>query len=165
LQVITDRTVPPTQQVVNVPLSVSDPNGDPLSFTATAQSLAWLVHQQEGPFTYSPVFDNFYGQGEKWLLASGRWYFLLPTGELFRWNNTNGANGTLVGLIGVGFYQDPSRLQNIASGDPHATLAFAGNTLIVTRDLDWDITIIITVTANDGRGGTDTESFTLFVSG
>ncbi|MCI0455949.1 MAG: S8 family serine peptidase [Gemmataceae bacterium] len=165
LQPIADLAVPPEQQVVNVPLSVTDPNSDPISFTATAQSLAYLVSQQNGPFTYFPVYDNFYGQQEKWLqVPSGQWYFLLSTGEFFRWDNSAGANGPAVGVVGVGYYQDPTRLQNPAANDPHATLAFADNTLTITRDLAWGSSAVVTVTASDGHGGSDTETFTFLVT-
>src|SRR5262249_31154114 len=38
---IADRAVPAAQLVVNVPLSATDADGDPLTFTASAQSLAY----------------------------------------------------------------------------------------------------------------------------
>ncbi|MEJ7680211.1 MAG: hypothetical protein WKG06_20620 [Segetibacter sp.] len=48
LDPIADRTVPATQDLLSVSLSASDPDGDPVGFTATAQSLAYVLDQQLG---------------------------------------------------------------------------------------------------------------------
>jgi hypothetical protein len=164
IQPIASSTIPSSQQVVTANLSVSDPDGDPVTVTVTAQSLAYQLSQQFGQFTYSATFDNWGGRNEKWFQAGGQWYFLLPTSELFRWDGGSGANGTSVGVIGVSYYQDPTRLQNAQANDPHATVVLSGGTLTITRDLSWVSTIVVTVTAADGKGGTDTETFSVFVT-
>src|SRR5262249_19353718 len=78
LAAIPNQTVPSSQQAVTVSLSASDPDGDPVTFSATAQSLAYVLAGQYGPFTHSPDSDNWGGLGEKWFTgAGGAWFFLL----------------------------------------------------------------------------------------
>src|SRR5262249_2376925 len=73
-----NQAVPSTQGTVQVPLAASDPDGDALNFSVTAQSLAFVLNQQAGGLTYHPEFDNFFGAGEKWLQSGrdGQWYFI-----------------------------------------------------------------------------------------
>jgi hypothetical protein len=57
-------------------------------------------------------YSNLRGQNEKYLLSSsGQWYFLMPTGALYRWGGTIAAS-TLMTTINTTFYSDPSVLIN-----------------------------------------------------
>ncbi|MEJ7680210.1 MAG: hypothetical protein WKG06_20615 [Segetibacter sp.] len=80
-------------------MSASDPDGDPVGFTATAQSLAYVLDQQLG-LAHPGVADyylNWFDRNEKWVKgAGGAWYFILPTGELYRWDGSGQSTGTLV---------------------------------------------------------------------
>src|SRR5262249_25166804 len=111
---IPDKTIPSTQQVLTVTLSGSDPDGDPLTYSATAQSLAYVLNQQYGFFTDGNFFQNYGGQNEKWVQGGGsRWFFVLPGGQLYLWDGTpNQATGTLLGNVGSAFWTDPNRLIN-----------------------------------------------------
>jgi uncharacterized protein (TIGR03118 family) len=164
LQQIPDRTIPSAQQVLTVPLSASAPAGDSLTFTATAQSLAFVLSQQFGALAYDSSFDNWGGRGEKWLQdGSGQWYFILSSGELYRWDGSGQATGTLLGNVGASYFSDPTLLAAPPADQPHATLSIVGNTLTVNRDLSWISGLVVTVTVSDGTL-TDSTSFTVTVT-
>ena len=59
---------------------------------------------------------------------------------------------------------DPYRLVNATANDTHVSLAGFGNTLTITRDLSWVSALVLLVSISDGKGGTDSESFTVFVT-
>jgi hypothetical protein len=165
LSSIDDQTATSDQQTLTASLSATDPNGKSITYTVTAQSLAYvLTQQQTGPLTYSSTYDNSGGRNEKWLQASsGQWYFILPTGELDTWDGGSGANGTSLGNVGTSYYSDPTQLNNPAANQPHATLNISGNTLTITRDTTWVSGMVITVRASNGQE-TDTKSFTVTVT-
>jgi hypothetical protein len=157
-------TVPATRDVVAVPLSAVDPDGDPVTYSATAVSLAYVLDQQLGLRFAGTYFANWGGRGEKWMQGgSGAWHFILPDGSLYRWDGGAGANGTLVGTPGSSYHADPALLHD-AVPDPRATLGVAGASLTIDRQDGFVGAVVVTVTAADGRGATDTESFTLTVT-
>jgi subtilase family serine protease len=166
LAAIADQTVPATQGVVTVPLSATDPDGDPVTFAATAQSLAYVLDQQLGLFSDGNLFLNYGGRQEKWVQGTGgAWYFILPSGELHRWDGVaNTANGALVGTPGASYYAQPDLLYNAQPNQPHAAVSVAGGTLTISRDAGFVGAVVVTVTAGDGQGGTDTRSFTVTVA-
>jgi hypothetical protein len=162
---IPDQTIPPGQQTLNVTMSVTNPGGGTLMFSAAGQSLAYNVTQQTGSLTYVSVWDNYGGRMEKWLQdPGGQWYFILPSGELDRWDGGSGATGTSLGNVGASYYSDPTRLANPPVNQPHASFNFSGNTLTVTRDLAWISAVVITVTVSNARGS-DSKTFTVTVAG
>jgi hypothetical protein len=164
LNAIPDQAVPASQQVVTVPLSTTSPQSDSLTFTVTAQSLAFVLTQQTGTLTYNSARDNLGGVGDKWLQAAGsQWYFILPGGDLYQWDGGSGATGTLLGNVGTSYYDDPTRLTNPPADDPHATLSISGTTLTITRDPAWVSAIVVTVTASDGVWS-DSKTFTTSVT-
>jgi N-acetylneuraminic acid mutarotase len=161
LDPIADRTVSASQVVVTVPLSARDSDGESLTFSATAQSLAYVFSHQYGPFTYASIWDNWLGQGEKWFQgAGGQWFFLLAGGSLYQWD---GSNGTAVGTVGASYYVDPTRLANVPADQPHATLVASGRTLTITRDFNWISSLVVTITVSDGWA-TDSKTFTVTVT-
>jgi hypothetical protein len=164
---IADRTVPSSQQVLTVPLSATDPDGDALMFSATAQSLAYVLDQQYDFFTDGNFYENAFGASEKWVqsaaIASG-WALILPNGELRAWDGVSGSTGgTVLGNVGSSYHVDPNRLINVPVNEPRATLMVMGSTLTITRDLAWISALVVTVTVSDGFGGTDSETFTVTV--
>ena len=165
LDPIADQIIPASQDVVTVTLSATDPDSDPLTFTAAAQSLAYVLSQQAGGFTYYGAYDDWGGRGEKWFLSgTSQWHFLLASGELYQWDGGPGASGTLVGNVGTSYHQDASRLVNPPADQPRATLSISGTTLTVTRDLSWVSALVVTVTVSDGQLS-DSKAFTVTVAG
>jgi hypothetical protein len=166
LDSISDKTIPSSQQTLNVSLNVTNPSGDALTYQASGQSLAYVLTQQTGTLTYVSMWDNYGGKNEKWLqAANGQWYFILPTGELDQWDGTNNqASGTSLGLVGTSYYNDPTLLTNPPANQPHASFSFSGNVLTITRDLAWASSMVITVTVSNDQGS-DSKTFNVFVTG
>jgi hypothetical protein len=149
---IPDQTVPATQQTLNVTVTATDPHGLPLTYSATGQSLAYLLTQLTGPlYYYNSGLDGWGGRDEKWLFSSSsQGYFILPTGELYQWDGSGSATGTLLGNVGASYYTDPTQLTSPPANELHATLSFAGNVLAINRDPAWVSNMVITVTVSDG---------------
>jgi subtilisin family serine protease len=165
LSAIADRVVSESQDVVAVGLTATDPDGDAISFTATGQSLAYVLDQQLGLRFQSSYSQNWGGRNEKWVQsAANQWYFLLPDGELYRWNNQAGANGTLVGNVGASYWASPGLLHDAVAGRPYAALSVSGSTLTIDRDSGFTGAVVVTATATDGRGGSSNRTFTLTVT-
>jgi hypothetical protein len=163
LGLIPDHTIPASQQVLTVLLSATNPNSLPLTYTVTAQSLAYVLTQQTGSLTYDSTLDNSAGRNEKWLQGpDGQWYFILPSGDLYLWDGSSSATGTDLGRVGTSYYDDPTLLANVPADQPHATLTVSGNVLTITRDLAWVSGMVVTVTVSDGRGS-DSEVFAVIV--
>jgi hypothetical protein len=80
-------------------------------------------------------YQNTRGLNEKYLVGTGnQWFYLLPTGDLYRWGGTLAAS-TLVGNAGVASWYDPSLLWN-ATPPPLLTAAvsLSGNQLTVNAN-------------------------------
>ncbi len=110
-------------------------------------------------------FQNYGGQQERWLLgAEDAWYFLLPTGELYRWDGAEGqASGALVASLGAAYYARPQFLYDAASGQLLATPSFAGATLSLDRYDGFVGSFVVTVTVSDGLLS-DSETFAVTVT-
>ena len=79
-------------------------------------------------FVDGGLFPNFFGSGEKWLRAAPSgpsmtmdWYYILPTGELFRWDeNAGGLQGESQGFFGVAAHLDPvANIVNVTDADDY----------------------------------------------
>jgi len=53
---------------------------------------------------------NWGGTNEKWLQGSDGWYFIRPSGEVYKWVGSGKANGTLVATLDASYYSDLSKL-------------------------------------------------------
>ena len=64
---------------------------------AASYAAAREFGRKHGLLPASRQFDNWGGQNEKWLASSsGRWYYILPDGKLYRWEGKeNGPAGAL----------------------------------------------------------------------
>ena len=171
LQPIANQTIAHAGQTV-VSLSATDPNGDPISFTATidagASSLAtpYEWKEQLGLTFNGSYYTNTYGANEKWLSStSGVWYCILPNGELRR--NAGSLSATLlpenlITVLPTAYYVDPSLLWN-ASPVSSPVLAIVGNQLTIQADSSVPAgSYLVRVTASDGALATSA-SFTLTV--
>jgi hypothetical protein len=148
-------------------LVASDPDGDPLTFSATAVSLAHALDQQYDFLTDGNFYENIFGAGEKWVqsaaIASG-WAFVLPSGELRAWDGSSSATGPLLGNVSAFYHADPNRLINVPP-NPYATVSIMGSTLTLTRSpISTVSSIRVTVTVSDGLGGMDSRTFTVTVT-
>src|SRR5262249_45024945 len=86
LAAIPDQTTAPGS-AFTVTLSASDPDGDTLTFTPRADTLAYGLEQQYGFHLNGSYYTNWGGRGEKWFVDSaGLSYFILPNGGLYLWD-------------------------------------------------------------------------------
>ncbi len=80
-------------------LMANDPDVcDTLTFGATAQSIEYYLDQTLGfEFSGGNEYLNYFGLNEKWLTSvSGKWYYILPNGNLYNWSGGPLSNDPLV---------------------------------------------------------------------
>jgi subtilisin family serine protease len=53
---------------------------------------------------------NWGGTNEKWLQGNDGWYFIRPTGEVYKWVGSGKATGSLVATLDASYYADLSKL-------------------------------------------------------
>lgn len=157
LQDIANQTVQ-TGTSRTLTLSASDPNGSPITFSATLTSApasqAYQLKQQLGLTYAGSYYTNQWGQNEKWLSSTGSsWYCLLPSGQLRRWAGSMTAtmqSANLIATLPVSYYDDPSLLWNAQPGAA-PTLKVVGNQLtIIAGANSAPGTYQIQVAASDG---------------
>jgi ELWxxDGT repeat protein len=75
--------------------------------------------------------QDYGGANEKWALGDDGWYFIKPTGELFRWDGTaNAATGALIAVLDPLFWEQPALLHDRAQAstlDQTLNLRFEGS--------------------------------------
>jgi subtilisin family serine protease len=153
LDPLADLTLPHNHGSISVPLSASDPDGDPLSFSAQVQgySQAYQLRQQYGFLNPgSNYYFNTRGLSEKYLQgANGQWFYLLPTGALYIWGGSI-ASSTVLGASS-NWWSDPSLLWNAAAPLPvPATIGLSGNVLTVATANGYLGTFQVYVYVSDG---------------
>jgi hypothetical protein len=158
LQAISNQIVAPGQSI-SVALNATDADGDPLTFSARVLSStaaqAYQLKQQLGLLYSGSYYYNAHGYAEKWIASSsGTWYFILPSGDLYRWTGVKPLTiqaGNLIAWLGTGFYADPRLLWNAQpSSVPNVKLSIAGNQLTVQAPAGAAGSYQIQVSASDG---------------
>ncbi|MEO8497135.1 MAG: S8 family serine peptidase, partial [Planctomycetota bacterium] len=75
---------------------------------------------------------NWGGTNEKWLQGSDGWYFIRPSGEVYKWVGSGKATGTLVATLDASYYSDLSKLYDAkppaASGNQSSSSGGDSNT-------------------------------------
>jgi hypothetical protein len=93
----------------------------PRDFTVVASDSRAELDAQLGLWSDGNVWLNCFGRNEKWLQGrSNEWYFILPNGEMYRWDGSPQATGTFVAQVGTDSYANLSLLYEADSG-PRAT--------------------------------------------
>ncbi|MFM7868206.1 MAG: hypothetical protein ACKPHU_28660, partial [Planctomycetaceae bacterium] len=74
---------------------------------------AWQLDQSLGLTATGDLFENFGGQGERWLKSNSGWCYITPVGDVFQWNGkaiTASAplSGTLAGTLNNFYFRDVS---------------------------------------------------------
>jgi hypothetical protein len=158
LSAIGDRTISSQNGVVS--LSASDPNGDPLSYSATAQSIEYHLDQTLGLTTPGGnEFLNWGGRNEKWIAAASVWYYITPDGKFYRWLNGNMANDPVVEQLSPAVYANTALLHSAQPNNAPAVLSVNGSTLSINPHDTYSGRLVVTATVSDGHGGTDSETF------
>src|SRR5262249_19896851 len=163
LSPIADQSMPTTQDILTVSLNATDPDNDPLSFSAQTLSQAYYLDQQLG-LVSGGLFYNWGGAQDKWFQGGGgAWYYMLPDGRFYHWSGT-GLTGALVATLDVAYYNDPARLYNAVPEAVNATATVNGSTLTIDPSTGYAGTFYVTVSASDGRGGSDQKTFAITVT-
>jgi hypothetical protein len=166
LSSIADQTMPATQDVLQLQLSASDANNDPLTYTAVAESVEYRLDQTLG-LASSGGNDcfNWGGSNEKWVTgANGTWYYVTPDGNFYRWVGGNLAADPLVDQVSTAAYANLSLLHNAQAGVAPASVNVSGSTLTINPNDGFRGKFYVVATVNDGNGGTDSKRFAVNVA-
>ena len=64
-----------------------------------------------GLLSNGDLYENWGGLSEKWLQdATNAWYFVLPTGEVYQWDGSSTATGTLLATLDAAYFESISIL-------------------------------------------------------
>jgi hypothetical protein len=177
---IGDRSMPSSQDTLEIELNGSDLDEDPLSYTATfvddVDPLAQKAFEkdQELGLEANATF-NWGGANEKWLRsASGKWYFITPDGKFYEWTGAGPGAGFIPGsrlddTFDETYYNDPSKLYDTkeptagTSDTANHSLTIDGNRLTIDPADGFMGDLTIKVTLSDGTE-TAEEMFTLTVT-
>ncbi|MEZ6123570.1 MAG: hypothetical protein R3C49_10380 [Planctomycetaceae bacterium] len=89
--------------------------------TASAASLDLDL----GLNTDGRYYDNWGGEGERWVKGNSGWYFITPSGDLYEWDHSSGASGVLVAALDSRFHADPTLLTDAIAGMSPEEAAYA----------------------------------------
>ena len=166
LSSIGEQTMPSSQDVMQLNLVASDPNNDPLTFTATAQSVEYHVDQNLG---LNGIGGNEYlnwgGRNEKWLTdRTNAWHYITPDGKLYRWLGGSLSADPLVEQLSTAAYANTALLYNALANNGPALLTIDGSTLTINPHVGFRGKFYVSATVSDGRGGTDSKQFAVVVT-
>jgi Subtilase family len=159
LGAVSPQTLTRTQTSLTIALPASDPDNDPLTFQATAQTPDARAYQLNQQYAFQPSNETYYlnlwGYNEKWLIGrNNQWYALLPTGKLYHWSQSIAQTFTAANLIATldpKFYTEPRLLWNAnPPSSPALTFSFQGNQLTIRRSATLTGVFFIDVTVSDG---------------
>lgn len=161
---IADLTISPdTPTALNV--AATDVDGETVALSATAVQVdpiaqtAYDLNINYGLRPASRESFNARGLGEKYLLGTGSWFYILGDGELYRWGGSVAAS-TLVGQVDATYHADLTRLyhatqpQNIAAP---VTLSWNADELTITPDSGFEGSFDVIVSASDASETTQEE--------
>jgi hypothetical protein len=98
----------------------------------SAGDLAYALDQHLNLTNTGNLYLNSGGANEKWLMGSDGWYFIKPSGQLYKWDGTAGkASGTLMATLSSSYY---TNIQLLSDAQPaqQITTGVQGNTLTIT---------------------------------
>jgi hypothetical protein len=159
LQPIPDQII--TGANPSVTLIATDANNDPLTYSATATSVGWYLRTTYGlSVNLSQLYFNYGGKQDKWFQGSGGlWYFILPNGEFYRWNNTaNQAVGTLLGTFSSAYWANPALIRDETAIPGSVVPVINGNILSFSSGPNVPAQLRVTASVSDGFF-TDSETF------
>ncbi len=154
-----NQSLPTTQSTLSVPLTATDPTGDPLVFSATVHTGEYYFDQAIGLNFSGDLHLNWSGSlNEKWLLGDdgNTWYFITPDGSLWRWlggDRDIASHSELVAKFSPATYVDPARLHDAqASVTPDAMVVVTGDILTLDPGDGFVgiFSLLIAVTDNGG---------------
>ena len=143
---------------LNVSVQASDPQGDKVSITAVAESTSGYWDRTLGLSSTVNYNTNWGGKKEKWVKGSdGSWFFILPSGELYKWNRSKIAAGTLVAKLDASVYDNPDSLVRASEKASPVRAVVINDQVTLTRDAGFWGSVIVTMTASDGLLSTSSQ--------
>ena len=176
---VADQSVGAYPASLTLALSGSDPANNPLTYSATAQSLPYALDQSYGFYVdVNGLYQDSRGQQEKYLRGKASatgydngggdfWYYILPGGDLYEFTaayDSPALTGRFVASLGASAYDDPSLLWDAQAAAVPAALTVAGDQLTVAPASGYSGTFMVTAAVDDGLGGRASQSFKVTVT-
>ncbi len=136
-------------EALSIPLPATDADGHTITYTVEVlgDQLS-MLDTQHGFWSNGNYYTNYLGQNERWIRdASNHWHYLLPTGQLYRWEGSFAAS-LLIAELGSDVYQTPALLT-----DPQPTTVIAAiedYVLTISSPQDYRGEVRLLVRASDG---------------
>lgn len=154
---IGDQTMTSDTPSLELVISVSDADGDPVTLSASVNTSEQLAYELDQEYDFGlqggTYYTNLRGQGEKYLYteALARWYVIMPNGRLYIWTGSFDTM-TLIGVLPVSYYEDPSLLFDVQppADNLPAEVTLDGTTLTITPKSGYLGTFSVRVSADDG---------------
>ncbi|MFZ5829036.1 MAG: S8 family serine peptidase [Planctomycetota bacterium] len=172
LAAIPNQTASPRQDTIQFQAQVSNPDGDPLTYTVTAGTLAnaqaLAIDAEHALWAPSTIVDNnyYYNMGgcqEKWFYGNNASrFYIVPSGHLYRVSAGTRVS-EYVATLNARYWQDPELLWNAQPiMDPIAATVSATGLVTIDPPAGFTGRIQGTVTVNDGASPAS-RSFTIDV--
>ena len=172
IDAIGDQTISHRAGGLTVQVHATDPDGDPLTYSASAVALlgnpAYDLDQSLGLYAEpsrvaADYYRNYFGMQEKWIKAANdRIFYILPTGALHEYIAAANQH-PLTATLDASYYADPSKLWNAPPTEVSVAAAIdAAGRLTVSPAAGFVGDLRVTVAAADGAASV-TRSFAVHV--
>jgi subtilisin family serine protease len=176
LQTVADQTMSTHTDKLTIPLTASDVDGDPLTYSAQAYTIdplakkAYELDRQLGLYQLQgSYYTNSRGMNEKYLAGTGgTWYYILPNGNFYRWGGSF-STSTLIYSFNSSYYANPRLLfeaqapAQIPVTNGSVLVSMSGNKLTIDPASGFTGDIYVSVTVGD-NSLSNTKSFKVSVT-
>jgi hypothetical protein len=152
---IDDQSIESGESAVLSLPSVNPENGLTISYDIEVVDELSALNQEHGFYSNGDFYTNYLGNNERWIRdASDAWHYLMPNGDLFRWEGSF-ESSTLLAELGSEVYDDPTMLTD--AQPLVVSIVYENGVVTITPPEGFVGELTIRVTATDGVS-TTTES-------
>jgi len=154
-----DQPMSHAQNTLTVNLNAVDPDGGAPSYSAVkVKNYGGSALKKKLRLSkYISVWNNERGWGEKYLKNAGKTFYILPSGEVYRWNNVEAKHGNIpVGTVSKACYAKPIKWLRMKSDPPGSlkstdaiSVTNTGNQVLVNPNHTFTGSFYVRVTASD----------------
>ena len=128
-QLVADQEMSHLDEVLTVELPATHPDGTSLEYAAVVVvSELYQLDQQFDFHTTGNYYQDYHGAEERWIRGDGSdWFYLLPSGELGRWENSF-ADSPIIAQLSPAVYENPQLLVNVVVP---ATVSVVNHQLVI----------------------------------